>query len=802
MVLREKSSNFAALVVIGCALNVTFGQTCCLGEEILPAARIYQEKCAACHGEHGEGVAEGYDRPFEGNMSVHELAEFIDSSMPEDNPDRCVGDEARSVAAYIHEQFYDDISKAERQSGLSRLTVDQHRNALSDLVARFTPPPRNRRRDREPSSAPGFHADYFQSEGMSKANELILSRVDPHVAFDFGQDSPTDGITADQFAIIWRGALLVGETGEYQFRIATQNGARLYLNLDPGPDRGKLRDDSASHGQPPLIDAWVGSGEMRTATTRVFLLGERPYPIRVEFFKYLEETASVKLEWKPPHGVWQVLDASRVETSPAVRVFVPTTPFPPDDGSRGYERGSDVSEEWHAAATSAAAETAEEVVDRLALLSGVASDAADRNGKVVEFVHRFATAAYRRPLSDSEKAALEQDVLSSFDDIEAGIYRTIVRTLMSPYFLYADLPTSASSSQYRVASRLALAIWDSIPDEPLLAAATEGRLATAEEIAEQALRMMDHPRTRLKVRRFFEHWLELDQRDLVKDKQEFPEFDETVVADLRRSLELFVERVFWSPQSDFRELLLADYLVLNDRLREIYAPASAGAEAADPAAGNDAALNQESADLKFREVPFAARERSGILTHPYLLSAFAYHNSTSPIHRGVFLTRNIMGRRLNPPPEAVAFDDSQFSPDLTMREKVTELTRDAACMSCHSIINPLGFSLEHFDAVGRWRECDAGKPVEAASQYATATGDTLEITSARDIADFAVSSKSARQALVTQTFQHMVKRDPLEFDPDLVEQLAEAFAANGYNMQNLWVRIAAIAAAIDGPIDE
>jgi hypothetical protein len=183
-----------------------------------------------------------------------------------------------------------------------------------------------------------------------------------------------------------------------------------------------------------------------------------------------------------------------------------------------------------------------------------------------------------------------------------------------------------------------------------------------------------------------------------------------------------------------------------------------------------------------------------VLTHPYLLSAFAYHNNTSPIHRGVFLTRNIVGRRLKPPPIAVAFKNDEFPPQLTMREKITRLTRDNACMSCHGVINPLGFALENYDAIGRWRALDNDRPVDAKSEYVTAEGDTVEVENAVDIAHFAVASESAHRAFVTQMFHHLVKQDPAAYGPDVVESLRLGFAADGFNIQNLITRIATLSA--------
>jgi hypothetical protein len=248
-------------------------------------------------------------------------------------------------------------------------------------------------------------------------------------------------------------------------------------------------------------------------------------------------------------------------------------------------------------------------------------------------------------------------------------------------------------------------------------------------------------------------------------------------------LETFVDQVVWSKRSDYRQLLLGDYLVLNDRLRRIYQP---GLEE-DPPAPELAS--------EFRQFVFPDQRRAGVLTHPYLLSAFAYHNNTSPIHRGVFLTRNIVGRALKPPTEAVAFRDDEFAPELSMREKITQLTRDSACMACHSVINPLGFALENYDPVGRWRTVDNENPVDTKSTYVTADGEKVEFKDAVDIANFAAGSKDAQMAFVAQLFSHLVRQDPAAFGEKTLDRLHSAFAEDDFNVQNLMVRIAVIAAA-------
>lgn len=766
---------------------------------------VFKQKCAQCHGSHGQGAAGGYENPLRGEQTVVELTHLIEETMPEDNPEECVGDEARQVAEYIRKHFFSQTPRLE----LARLTVDQHRNAIADVIGRFalSQLPRapgvsgggqSQPRPQEPT-LPGLRGEYYQSRGTNKADRLGHYCSDTYMDFDFGESGPVPTISADQFSIIWEGGLVANDTGHYEFRISTPNGARLYINLDPRVGQRKLNDFNAPlAGQQALIDDWVGSGTMRERSARIFLLGGRTYAIRFEFFKYFDKTASVKLEWKPPHGIWSVIDYNDTTTHRPPRVFVSKTPFPADDHSLGYERGTSISPEWQTATSGAAVEAATEVVRRLPLLAGLTEETEDRDNQVTVFVLRFASVAFRRPLTRNEESTIVDIMTEDGANLETRVRNTLVMVLMSPQFLYTDLtPTNKAPSQYAVAARLAFALWDSIPDQELIDAAASGELATEEQIETQARRMLPDPRTKAKMRNFFRNWLGLEERDLAKDKEMFPEFSEAIIADLRRSLELFIERVVWSRESDYRQLLQSEYLVLNQQLRELY-EAEAVKEELDFSGRAIKARNRRLAFAsEFQPVKFPADQRSGVLTHPYLLSAYAYHNNTSPIHRGVFLTRTIVGRALNPPPIAVAFKDDEFALDLTMREKITQLTRDTACMSCHSVINPLGFTLESFDSVGRWRTIDNNKPVDTKSQYTTAAGEMLEFESARDIANFAVSSEAAHRTFTVQVFRHIVKQDPMAFDTELLERLRLQFADDDFNVQNLWARIAVVTAAHD-----
>jgi hypothetical protein len=316
-----------------------------------------------------------------------------------------------------------------------------------------------------------------------------------------------------------------------------------------------------------------------------------------------------------------------------------------------------------------------------------------------------------------------------------------------------------------------------LPDRELWKLAGQGTLRTRAQIAGQARRMLSDPRARAKMQAFLHHWLQMDRvDDLSKDVALFPAFTPEIIADLRTSLDIFLEDTVWNGPSDYRKLLLADYIFLNNRLAAFYGV-------------------QTNAADEFVKVGFDPKQRSGVITHPYLLAAFSYQRSSSPIHRGVFLTRNIVGRALKPPPMAQVFKDSDFAPSLTMREKVAEMTRPQACQTCHSVINPLGFSLEHYDAVGRFRLRERDQAINSVSDYTTDDGDTVHLAGARDVAEFAAGSEHARNSFIEQVFHHVVKQPMLAYGPDVMNRLSRSFIASDFNIQQLLIDVATTSAA-------
>jgi Protein of unknown function (DUF1588)/Protein of unknown function (DUF1585) len=218
-------------------------------------------------------------------------------------------------------------------------------------------------------------------------------------------------------------------------------------------------------------------------------------------------------------------------------------------------------------------------------------------------------------------------------------------------------------------------------------------------------------------------------------------------------------------------LLLSDELFLNGRLKEFYG-------------------GELPAEREFTKVKLDAN-RAGVLTHPYLMSSFAHSGDSSPIHRGVFLARGVLAMSLRPPPEAVAPLAPDLHPSLTTRERVEMQTKATNCMSCHAVINPLGFTLEHFDAVGRYRDQDHGKPVDATGSYRTRSGTMVTLKNARELATFLADSEEAHAAFVEQMFHYLVQQPVRAYGPNALDDLRKSFAANGFNIRKLAVEIMA-----------
>jgi len=740
-----------------------------------PGLAVYKEHCGRCHGENGAGTADVPD-PLVGDRSINQLAAYIDETMPEDDPSKVTGDAARQVAEYIHGAFYSPVARDRNRPArveLSRLTVRQYRHAVSDIIASF--------RGRGPDVGPqrGLRAEYFKGRDFDRGKSLVYEQIDPFVAFDFGVEGPDpERFEPNRFAIRWTGSIVPLETGYHEFVIRTDHSASLAL-------------DTAWY-EPPLIDAYVKSGDQTEHRGTVFLLGGRSYPLRLEFSKAnqgvdstkyeLPAHASIDLLWKPPHGTLETVPERCLIPRESPPVFVLATPFPPDDKSIGYERGTSVSKDWFQAATAAASDTAGYCLDHVEHLAGARRDAADRREKLQAFAAKFAERAFRRPLSAELKTLVVDRPFAEAPDLDTGLKRSLLLVLGSPRFLFRE--SGASTDPFDTAARLSFGLWDSIPDQPLWAAAQHNQLATPDQVRKQAERMAGDRRTQAKLRDFLLSWLRIDHGpELAKDKSLYAGFSAAAAADLRTSLLLSLDDVLGASGAssvvDFRRLFTAEEVWLNGRLAPLY-----GATLPHGA--------------PFTRIRLDDGRRAGVLSHPYMMSVLSYNAATSPIHRGVFLARSVLGNVLKPPQEAVAPLAPEEHPDLTTRERVALQTSAVACQTCHTMINPLGFALEEFDAIGRRRTVEVRggveRPIDAAGSYLPREGPEATFKGARDLAAYLASSRDAQEAFVQSLFHALVKQPVRAWGPDALENLRVSFAAGGFDIRRLVVDIMMVSA--------
>jgi mono/diheme cytochrome c family protein len=732
-------------------------------------ALVYQQKCARCHGKAGEGAKE-YPQPLIGNRSLPQLTKYIAKRMPEDAPGTCKWPEAEKVAAYIFDAFYSPAAQARinaPRATFARLTVSQYRSAVADLVGGI---PAGKTTESAKTEL-GLRGEYYTGAGKRKRT-LAFSRVDPTVHFDFGPGSPDfDKLKTPEIAATWQGSVIGLDTGLYEFIVRTEHSTRLWVN-----DLKK-----------PLIDKAIKSGNDTEFRGSIFLLGGQAYPLKLEFSrgnvgvrkdpkdKLRQEKTTIALEWKPPQRVAEVIPDRNLTPASAATSFAPAVNLPPDDRSAGYERGSALSKEWVQATSNGAIETAAYIAANLADLSGVRDDGPDRKAKLQAYCVKFAERAFRHPLTPDEKKLYVDRQFEAANDLTLAVTRVVLLVLQSPRFLYRE-PALDGGSAFDVAARISFALADTLPDQALVDAAAVGKLQTRADVVREVERLLTDRRTRTKLGGFFLQWLKVDQiADLPKDPKHFHGFDPSTVSDLRTSLELFVDHVMWSKASDYRQLLLSNDLYLNGRLAKWY--------------GGDLP-----ADAPFRKVACKPGERAGVLTHPYLMAAFSYTATSSPIHRGVFLARNMLGVPLRPPADAFTPLPPELHPSLNTRERITLQTSPQNCMSCHGIINPLGFTLENFDAIGRFRAKEKDKPIDATGHFVTRSGDVVRFNNVHDLARFLASSDEAQEAFVARLFHYTVRQPILAYGPDKLGELRRYFADNHFDMRRLLVEIVAQAA--------
>jgi hypothetical protein len=392
---------------------------------------------------------------------------------------------------------------------------------------------------------------------------------------------------------------------------------------------------------------------------------------------------------------------------------------------------------------------------------------------------RLARRAYRRPVTEQDLATLLTFYRSgqSEEGFEAGIQRALRRMLASPSFIFRVEREPANSqpgtvyrlNDFDLASRLSFFLWSSIPDDELLDAATRGTLSTPAGLEQQVKRMLADRKSEALVDNFVSQWLTLNKLPgVVPDVDAYPEFDENLRDAFRQETRLFVEAQLREDRS-VGELLTANYTYVNERLARHYQiPNVYGSH--------------------FRRVTLADGRRGGLLGQGSILTVTSYPNRTSPVLRGRWLLDNILGSPPPPPPPDVpSLKEGPTDRPQSIREQMEVHRKNPSCAVCHVRMDPLGFSLENFDALGKWRTSVDAVPVDASA--ALPDGTKFDgVTGLRQL--MASHQEDFARTFTQKLLGYALGRSIESTDLPAIRQITKSAAPGGYRWSSLIMGIA------------
>ena len=327
-----------------------------------------------------------------------------------------------------------------------------------------------------------------------------------------------------------------------------------------------------------------------------------------------------------------------------------------------------------------------------------------------ENLQPFLRRAFRRPVSDGELSRFVELVdraVKQGEPFAFGMRVAVTAVLVSPHFLFRietdkspnDPADKHSLNDYELASRLSYFLWSSLPDDDLLARAEQGDLHTDAVLEEQVQRMLKDPKSQALVDNFAEQWLQLRiLNEITPDPKMFPEFTPDLREDMKRETRRFFEHVMREDRS-ILEFLDGTYTFVNERLAKHY--------------GIENVKGSE-----FQQVSLEGKNRAGLLTQASILTLTSNPDRTSPVKRGKWVMEVILDRPPPPPPANVPEleETAKAQPNSTLRQQLELHRQNASCASCHRVMDQLGFGMENFDAIGRWRETENGKPLDTTGE--------------------------------------------------------------------------------------
>ncbi|MFZ1863657.1 MAG: DUF1592 domain-containing protein [Polyangiales bacterium] len=439
-----------------------------------------------------------------------------------------------------------------------------------------------------------------------------------------------------------------------------------------------------------------------------------------------------------------------------------------DNNAKALRISGDLWSDYQAAAEQLAdAVTADAAALERLLPAGLPTDPTQQAGAIVSDLGRR---AYRRSLSTEELDAHETLFargpahFPDMDPLSSGVRVLLEAMLQSPYFLYrvelgkGRTGDSIELSDFEIASRLSYMIWNTMPDDALLAEAERGALHTPEQVAAQASRLLADPRGQEMVERFHSQLLNWDlYRHLSKDPTEFPLYYEGVGDDMYEEARLFVQSVVLEENGSLAELLTAPYTFANAGLAGIY--------------GLGGAFDDTFSRATFD--PADQPDRGGLLTQ---LGFLASHGGlTGSIHRGVFINHRILCTDLPPPPDAVPPIPADNGQTMTSRERIEMHTGPGTCgATCHgTFINPVGFAFESFDGFGQYRTEELGLPIDASASFEFEDGP-VSYDGAAEFTGAVADRVQAHDCYAKHWVEYALGRSTAGSDLDLIQDLGNA----------------------------
>jgi hypothetical protein len=323
-------------------------------------------------------------------------------------------------------------------------------------------------------------------------------------------------------------------------------------------------------------------------------------------------------------------------------------------------------------------------------------------------------------------------------------------------------------SQHELATRLSYFLWASLPDAELRRVASNGTLRQPAVLRAQVQRMLKDPRSRVLAEEFGGQWLQFRALEsLTRDKDKFPEFEDYLRLSMRRETELFIEHIIREdrPVLDFLD---APYTFVNERLARHYGiPNVTGPE--------------------FRRVDLANSKRGGVLTQASVLSVSSYATRTSPVLRGKWILDNILGTPPpDPPPDVPNLDEEKIGSEMSVRQQMEAHRKNPTCSSCHRRMDPLGFGLENFDAIGAWRTVDGKFPIDATGRLP----DGREFEGPDQLREILKGDREAfTRTIASKLMTYALGRGLERYDRHAVKTIAAKVAANDYRFSSLVMEI-------------